>query len=160
MEFPSWLGVLAVFALVVDEYGQVVGLLTLEDVLEELVSEIQDEYDVGEEVPIAQRPDGSWLVNGTEAYEHVREVVGLPPFPSTERGQYTTLSSLLMLRLGWVPKVGDRVHLGDNWEAEVTAMERQRISRLLLRHREARATTGRGAVNGADEAGRALRRPR
>jgi len=58
-------------ALVVGEYGRVVELLTLEDVLEELVGEIQDEHDVSEEAPIARRTDGSWVVAGTEAYEHV-----------------------------------------------------------------------------------------
>jgi putative hemolysin len=123
-------------ALVVDEYGQVVGLLTLEDVLEELVGEIQDEYDVGEEAPIVRRADGSWLVAGTEAYEHVREVVGLPPIPAADRGQYTTLPGLLMLRLGRVPRVGDRVRVGEDWEAEVAAMDGRRVSRVLLRPRE------------------------
>lgn len=120
-------------SLVVGEYGQVVGLLTLEDVLEELVGEIRDEYDVGEEAPIARRPDGSWIVAGTEAYENVREVAGLPPIPPAERGQYTTLSGLLMLRLGRVPRVGDRVRVGDDWEVEVVAMDGRRIRRLLLR---------------------------
>jgi putative hemolysin len=141
-------------ALVVDEYGQVVGLLTLEDVLEELAGEIQDEYDVVEEAPIVRRPNGRWLVAGTEPYERVREVVGLPPIPRAERGQYTTLPGLLMLRLGRVPRVGDRVRLGDDWEAEVAAMDGRRISRLLLRHRGASATTGSSEANGADEAGR------
>src|SRR5258708_6479241 len=92
-------------ALVSDEYGQVVGLLTLEDVLEELVGEIQDEYDVGEEAPIVQRGDGSWLVAGTETYEHVREAVGLPPIPQADRGQCATLPGLVMLRLGRLPRV-------------------------------------------------------
>ena len=125
-------------ALVVGEYGQVVGLLTLEDVLEELVGEIQDEYDVSEEAPIAHRPDGSWLVAGTEAYEHVRVVVGLPPIPpAAERGQYATLPGLQMLRLERVPRVGDRVRLseGDGWEAEVATMDGRRVCQVLLRRR-------------------------
>lgn len=135
-------------ALVVGEYGQVVGLLTLEDVLEELVGEIRDEYDVGEEAPIVRRPDGRWIVSGTEAYENVREVVGLPPIPLAERGQYTTLSGLLMLRLGRVPRVGDRVRVGGDWEAVVVAMDGRRVSRLLLQ-RTAPATMGTDEVGGA-----------
>jgi magnesium and cobalt exporter, CNNM family len=120
-------------ALVSDEYGQVVGLLTLEDVLEELVGEIQDEYDVGEEAPIVQRADASWLVLGTETYEHVREAVGLPPIPPAERGQYATLPGLVMLRLGRLPRVGDRAPIGEGWEVEVVAMKGRRVTRVLLR---------------------------
>jgi magnesium and cobalt exporter, CNNM family len=123
-------------ALVSDEYGQVVGLLTLEDVLEELVGEIQDEYDVGEEAPIVQRADGSWLVLGTETYEHVREAVSLPPIPPAERGQYATLPGLVMLRLGRLPRVGDRAHIGEGWEVEVAAMKGRRVNRVLLRRQE------------------------
>lgn len=133
-------------ALVVDEYGQIAGLLTLEDVLEELVGEIQDEYDVGEEAPIVQRPDGSWLVAGTESYENVRAVVGLSAIPEEEHGQYTTLPGLVMLRLGRVPQVGDRVLLDTDWQAEVTDMEGRSVTRLLLRHRAADAQ---GEVEGA-----------
>jgi putative hemolysin len=123
-------------ALVSDEYGQVVGLLTLEDVLEELVGEIQDEYDVGEEAPIIQRGDGSWLVLGTETCGHVREAVGLPPIPPAERGQYATLPGLVTLRLGRLPRVGDRTPIGEGWEVEVAAMKERRVNRVLLRRQE------------------------
>jgi magnesium and cobalt exporter, CNNM family len=136
----------AQLALVVDEYGQIAGLLTLEDVLEELVGEIQDEYDVGEEAPIVQRPDGRWLVAGTESYENVRAVAGLPPMPEEEHGRYTTLPGLVMLRLGRVPQVGDRVLLDTDWEVEVTDMEGRSVTQLLLRHRAADAQ---GEVEGA-----------
>jgi len=120
-------------ALVVGEYGQIEGLLTLEDVLEELVGEIHDEYDADEETPIVQQADGSWLVLGTESYEHVREVVGLPPIPPEERGQYATLAGLVMLRLGRVPRAGDHIQVGSDWDVEVGAMHGRRVSQLLLR---------------------------
>ncbi|HEX9413848.1 MAG TPA: transporter associated domain-containing protein, partial [Ktedonobacterales bacterium] len=94
-------------ALVMDEYSQVEGLLTLEDVLEELVGEIQDAYDrPAAAQPIVRREDGSWLVQGTESYDRVREVTGAPPVPASERGLYTTLAGLLMSRLGRIPAVG------------------------------------------------------
>lgn len=123
-------------ALVVGEFGQVEGLLTLEDVLEELVGEIHDEYDLDEETPIVQQADGRWLVSGTESYEHVREVVGLPAIPPIERGQYNTLAGLVMLRLGRVPQVGDHIQVGGDWEVEVVAMDGRRVSQLLLRRVE------------------------
>lgn len=121
-------------ALVADEYGQVAGLVTLEDVLEEIVGEIQDEYDVGEDAPIRQRPDGVWIVEGPESYEHARATIGLPEVPDEERGQYNTLPGLLMLRLGRLPQVGDRVQLESDWELEVAATEGRRVRQVLVRH--------------------------
>ena len=121
-------------AFVVDEYGQVEGLLTLEDVLEEIVGEIHDEYDVGEVNPIRRRPDGTWVVAGSESYENVRDVTGLPEVPEDERAQYSTLPGLLMLRLGRVPRVGDRVRLEPDWEIEVARMDGRRVLQVLLRH--------------------------
>ncbi|HEX6542636.1 MAG TPA: hemolysin family protein [Ktedonobacterales bacterium] len=120
-------------AMVIDEYGQVAGLITLEDVLEELVGEIHDEYDVGEDVPIRQQQEGVWTVAGTESYENVRATIGLPEIPKKEHGQYGTLAGLLMLRLGRLPRIGDRVRLDHNWEIEVTSMEGHRTRRVLVR---------------------------
>jgi putative hemolysin len=119
-------------ALVVDEYGQITGLLTLEDVLEELVGEIEDEYDVPEEPSIVRREDGSWLVDGKEAYERVREKVGLPPVPPQERGLYTSLAGLVLARLGHIPTVGETARVG-NFIFEVVDMDGRRIDRILIR---------------------------
>ena len=119
-------------ALVVDEYGQITGLLTLEDVLEELVGEIEDEYDEPEEPSIVQREDGSWLVDGKEAYEVVRDKIGLPPVPADERGLYMSLAGLVLARLGHIPTVGETLHIG-NFIFEVVDMDGRRIDRLLIR---------------------------
>ncbi|HEU5368158.1 MAG TPA: hemolysin family protein [Ktedonobacterales bacterium] len=119
-------------ALVVDEYGQITGLLTLEDVLEELVGEIEDEYDIPEEPSIVRREDGSWLVDGKEAYERVREKVGLPAVPPEERGLYTSLAGLVLARLGHIPTVGETARIGDSI-FEVVDMDGRRIDRILIR---------------------------
>jgi putative hemolysin len=119
-------------ALVVDEYGQISGLLTLEDVLEELVGEIEDEYDVPEEPSIVRREDGSWLVDGKEEYEHVREVVGLPEIPSEEEGLYTSLAGFILARLGRIPTVGNTLHV-NHFIVEVVDMDGRRIDRVLVR---------------------------
>jgi putative hemolysin len=121
-------------ALAVDEYGQTTGLITLEDVLEELVGEIHDEYDTDEDAPITAREDGTWLVDGAEAYDHVREAIpDLPPVPPDERGLYTTLSGLLALRLDRIPRAGDSIAIGPKWVAEALTVERRRVTKALLR---------------------------
>ncbi len=121
-------------ALAVDEYGQTTGLITLEDVLEELVGEIHDEYDVDEDAPIMAREDGTWLVDGAETYDHVREAIPtLPPIPPSERGLYTTLSGLLAVRLDRIPRAGDSVAIGPNWIVEALTVERRRVTKAMLR---------------------------
>ncbi|HEY7020058.1 MAG TPA: hemolysin family protein [Ktedonobacterales bacterium] len=121
-------------ALAADEYGQTTGLITLEDVLEELVGEIHDEYDTDEDAPIIAREDGTWLVDGGETYDHVREAIAdLPPIPPAERGLYTTLSGLMAVRLDRIPRAGDSVAMGPKWIAEALTVERRRVTKVLLR---------------------------
>ncbi len=127
-------------ALVVDEYGQISGLLTMEDVLEELVGEIEDEYDVPEEPDMIQREDGSWLIDGKVAYETVREKVGLPEIPHDERGLYTSLAGFVLARLGHIPKVGETLRVKD-FLFEVVDMDGRRVDRVLIRSEPQAQTT-------------------
>ncbi|HET8910200.1 MAG TPA: hemolysin family protein [Ktedonobacteraceae bacterium] len=120
-------------AMVVDEYGQVIGLITLEDVLEELVGEIQDEYDEKEESSIVKREDGSWLVDAIESYERVCEKIpDLPPMPTAELGEYLTLAGLILARLGRIPDEGDTLELG-NYTVEIVDMDNRRIDKVLIK---------------------------
>ncbi len=118
-------------ALVMDEYGQTDGLVTLEDLLEELVGEIQDEYDEGEEQPIVRREDGSWLVNGLEAYDKVKERLSLPTISGLDEDDFTTLAGLILALLKRMPKVGDKVDLGD-FTLEVVDMDGRRVDKVLI----------------------------
>jgi putative hemolysin len=122
-------------AIVLDEYGQVAGLVTLEDLLEELVGEIEDEYDQPEEAPFVQREDGSWLIDGLEAYDRVQEKLGLPPQPEEERADYTTLAGWVVARLGRMPQVGDTITT-EQHIVEVVDMDGRRIDKVLIRPRQ------------------------
>lgn len=90
-------------ALVVDEYGTVVGLITIEDVLEEIVGEVREEYE-GPHLPFATRlPDGAFIFEGTASVRDLREQAGIPLEEST---RYQTLAGFLLDRLATVPRPG------------------------------------------------------
>jgi putative hemolysin len=116
-------------AMVVDEYGQTSGIVTLEDLLEELVGEIRDEHDQGEEHPIVQRSDGTWLVDGMEAYDKVRNRIGLPELDDVG---FTTVAGLILARLSRIPVEGDTILLGD-YILEVMDMDGRRVDKVLVR---------------------------
>ncbi|GCE20243.1 hemolysin family protein [Dictyobacter kobayashii] len=119
-------------ALVIDEYSQVTGLVTLEDVLEELVGEIQDEYDQPEDNAMLQREDGSWLVDAMTDHEVVRKKIGMPLKEDEEHRNYHTLAGLLLTHMGRIPKSGDKVTI-DNFVFEVVDMDGRRIDKVLIR---------------------------
>jgi putative hemolysin len=132
-------------AMVIDEYGQVAGLITLEDVLEELVGDIADEFDVREQAqhrPIQKMPDGTWLVDGTEDYDAVRERVGLPKL---EHPEYRSVAGLVLDQLERIPNEGDRVDL-DGFTLEVVDMDGQRIDKIRITpHTQQEQQTGAGS---------------
>lgn len=119
-------------AIVIDEYSQVAGLITLEDVLEELVGEIQDEYDVPADNPIVQREDGSWLVDAMIDPELVREKIGLHPQPANEHSDYHTLAGMILKHIGHIPKLGETTVIGD-FVIEIVDMDGRRIDKVLTR---------------------------
>jgi len=118
-------------ALVVDEYGQVEGLVTLADVLEELVGDLPPEHAAPEEPSLVQLEDGTWIVDGAEPYDALRERVGLPDLPPEERGQYVTVAGVVLARLDRIPTVGDTVGLGD-FTLRVLDMDGRRIDKLSI----------------------------
>jgi putative hemolysin len=125
-------------ALVVDEHGNLQGLVTLNDVMEALVGDIatvEDERDLD----IVRREDGSWLVDGSMTIERFRDVLEIEqPFPEEELGAYHTLSGFAMLRLERVPAVGDRFTWNDI-VFEVVDMDRHRVDKLLVQRRPSAA---------------------
>jgi putative hemolysin len=112
-------------AVVVDEYGGTDGIVTLEDLVEELVGDIRDEYDAAQAVPAADRAAG---VDGALRLEDFTEQTGI----DLEDGAYETVAGYVIARLGRIPDVGDVVETGDV-ELEVTEMTGHRVTRLAVR---------------------------
>lgn len=94
-------------ALVVDEYGGTSGLVTLEDLLEELVGNIYDEFDPQEEQEIIALDDGRWRVSGSADLEELAEAMGLA-LPEEEERDYDTLGGLVFSQLSVIPEDGSR----------------------------------------------------
>jgi CBS domain containing-hemolysin-like protein len=118
-------------AVVVDEYGGVAGIVTLEDVLEEIVGEVRDEHDRDEhDRGPGVRPFGrdAWLVSGLLRTDEVSDAVGFPVPP----GDYETLAGLVLARLGRIPDVGDDLVV-DGWRLTVVRRDRNRVAELRLR---------------------------
>ncbi len=114
-------------AIVVDEYGGTAGIVTLEDVIEELVGEIRDEFDSEEEL-VRRLDRDSAIVSARVHVEELNEMLGL----SLPEDVADTLSGLLYHFIGRVPRVGDRWSHGA-LSFEIQAIERQRIVRVLMR---------------------------
>jgi CBS domain containing-hemolysin-like protein len=115
-------------AVVTDEYGGPAGVVTSEDLLEEIVGEIRDEYDREVEVP-SQRDELSGLLHRRE----VEEAVGF----EWPEGRYETLGGLITAELGRLPRVGDRVEV-DGWTFEVLAVEGFRVDRVRVQPAQGR----------------------
>ena len=115
-------------ALVVDEYGDLEGLVTLTDILEALVGELPD---AGETDPrIVKREDGTWLIDGMVGLDELKQVLGVSQLPG-EDPDFHSVGGYLMARLNRVPMVADRVTAGD-WRFEIVEMDGRRVDRVLV----------------------------
>lgn len=114
-------------AVVVDEYGGVAGIVTLEDVVEEIVGEVSDEHD-HRRLGIRSQPDGSFLVPGRLRPDELAERTGVVV---PDDGPYETLAGLVMTELGRVPQVGDRVEVAGA-HLEVTQMQGRRVTQVSV----------------------------
>jgi magnesium and cobalt exporter, CNNM family len=114
-------------ALVIDEHGSLTGLVTMEDLLEEIVGEIQDEYD-WEERPVERLRDGSLVVDGTLSAAKLRETYAIP---IPESPEFETVAGFMLANLGTVPKGGEQVSLGD-YRLTVVDVEKNRISKVKV----------------------------
>ncbi len=114
-------------AVVVDEYGGTAGIVTLEDVVEELVGNIKDEFD-REPVDIIRRSDGAFIVSGMMSLRDLSEELNI----DFDVEDVDTVAGFVMHKLGYVPKGGERF-LYKNWVWEVDKVKGNRIEKILLR---------------------------
>lgn len=130
------------FALVVDEFGALVGLVTLGDIVQAIVGDVLHRGEGGEaeEPGAVQRPDGSWLVDGSMSLDRLWELMKLRERPDDVEPDVATVSGLVTWKLGHIPTSGERFELAGH-TVEVVDMDRQRVDKVLV----AKAPDGNGA---------------
>jgi putative hemolysin len=119
-------------AIVIDEHGSIVGLVTALDILEVVIGDLPET----ESPQIVKRADGSWLVDGTYNIAALETVLEADIFPEAERREYELVSGFVMRRLGRIPKEGDEF----SWQGyrfEVMDMDGRRVDKVLVERREA-----------------------
>lgn len=134
-------------AFVIDEYGEVQGIVTLQDLIEAITGEFQPRDP--ETSWALQREDGSWLLDGHIPVPELKDRLNLGSVPEEERGRYHTLSGMIMLLTGRLPKVTDTVQW-ENWKLEVIDMDGKTIDKILATRlpAEDRAEAGSGPAGG------------
>ena len=117
--------------LVVDEHGELQGLVTIADVLNALAGDIAAVEET-QEPEVVRRDEGSWLVEGAMTVHRFKEAVGIrAELPEEEHGTYNTLGGFAMMQLGRVPRVGDAFSWG-GYRIEIVDMDGNRVDKLLV----------------------------
>ncbi len=141
-------------ALVVNEHGDIEGLLSIHDVLEAVVGEIPSIEGDDDEQAVVKREDGSLLVDGGISALDLRDLLKMKTLPGQDEGTYTTLGGMIMVRLGRIPKTGDHFRWR-GWRFEVVDMDRHRVDKVLVKRlpKVARKTRADGSKEERDEGG-------
>ncbi|MCH5271786.1 MAG: HlyC/CorC family transporter [Lachnospiraceae bacterium] len=115
-------------AFVLNEYGSTVGMITLEDLLEELVGEIRDEYDEDEKELIQSVGEGCYLIEGSMSLSDINDTIGT----ELDSEDYDSIGGIIIGQLNRLPEDGESVTLPDGTTLQVKGLEQNRISQVLL----------------------------
>jgi putative hemolysin len=132
-------------AIAIDEYGGVAGLVTIEDIIEEIVGEIEDEDRAAADTQIIRNEDGSYLIDGSAEIKKVEEIYD----QEIEADDFTTVAGLLINRMGRVPAVGEKIEFA-GIEFEVVEADAHRVNRVRLHKVDAAASPGETEVQGRE----------
>ncbi|MBW4466399.1 MAG: hemolysin family protein [Pegethrix bostrychoides GSE-TBD4-15B] len=117
-------------AMVVDEYGVIQGVVTLNDVMEVIIGDVPF-ADHPQESSAVQREDGSWLLDGMLMIDEIKELLNLDKLPGEARGNYQTLGGMIITQLGHIPKSSDHFEW-NRFRFEVVDMDGNRIDKVLV----------------------------
>jgi CBS domain containing-hemolysin-like protein len=117
------------FALVLDEHGGVAGVISIRDILEQLVGDLSDEFDEDEDPPIVRIREDRWLVDGQTHVDKVEEELGV----IIPEGEYVTIAGFVLDLAGEIPAAGTVYAFGD-WTFRVQSVERRRISEIVIEY--------------------------
>jgi putative hemolysin len=117
-------------ALVIQEYGDIQGLITLNDILEAIVGDISSRDDLHDPQAV-QREDGSWLFDGMLPIDEFKDILHIRALPEEERGNYETLGGFMLMQLGRVPTTADHFEW-NRFRFEVVDMDARRIDKVLV----------------------------
>jgi CBS domain containing-hemolysin-like protein len=117
------------FALVLDEHGGVAGVVSIRDILEQLVGDLADEFDEDDEPTIVRIRQDRWLVDGQTHVDRVSEELGV----EIPEGEYVTIAGFVLDLAGEIPAAGTVYKYGD-WTFRVQSVEKRRISELVIEH--------------------------
>ncbi len=118
--------------IVLDEYGQVAGVISIEDMLEELVGDLSDEYDEADE-GVVRREDGSYLVDGLMPFNDFQEHIQLPDADEvTHEHSFETVAGFVLALLGRIPAAGEQI-IWQGYTFEIIDMDKRRIDKVLVR---------------------------
>ena len=117
-------------ALVIDEYGGLLGMVTLYDILTAIVGDIPTEGET-DEPQVVQREDGSWLMDGLLAIDEFKDLLDLPDMPEEDHVGYQTLGGFVMSQIGSIPSAGQHFDW-ENYRFEVMDMDGRRVDKVLV----------------------------
>jgi CBS domain containing-hemolysin-like protein len=118
-------------AVVLDEYGGTAGIVTIEDLLEEIVGEIQDEYDT-EEPMIVPLSETEARIDGRAGIDDLLDHFDLEEMNLDDRDEYDTIGGLIYHRVGGIPKVGDTVEIETALTLTVESTDGRRVGKILV----------------------------